>query len=61
LQGCMEKPFGWLMRAIVGAAGLAAIWPGVILINVLGAAAVIGLLIFNIKFTKRTDNAAVAA
>ena len=49
LQGCMEKPFGIVMRVIVGAAGLAALWPGSLLLNIAGAVGVIVLLILNIR------------
>ncbi len=50
LQGCMEKRFGPVMRVLAFAAGLAALWPAVLILNVLGVAATIGLLVWNIKF-----------
>ena len=50
LQGCMEKPFGPLMRAAAFVAGLAALWPSVLLINLAGIVAVIALLVWNIRF-----------
>ncbi len=50
LQGCMEKRFGVAMRMIVAAAGAACLWPGLLIANLVGVVAVIGLLIWNIKF-----------
>ncbi|MXQ06408.1 TRAP transporter fused permease subunit [Alphaproteobacteria bacterium GH1-50] len=52
LQGCMERPIGIVMRALIGVAGVACLWPGDLLINAAGAAAVVALLIFNIKMGK---------
>lgn len=49
LQGCMERPFGWIVRILCFAAGTAAMWPGLIWVNVAGALTVIGLLIWNIR------------
>jgi TRAP-type uncharacterized transport system fused permease subunit len=51
LQGCMERPFGMVMRALCVCAGLASLWPGVIWLNVVGALAVIGLLVWNAKLS----------
>jgi len=50
LQGCMEKPFGLVMRGLALAAGFAALWPAMLLLNLLGVAATVGLLVWNIKF-----------
>lgn len=61
LQGCMEKPFGWPMRALCLVAGLACIWPEAVWTNIAGAVAVIGLLVWNIKITERSDPAVVPA
>ena len=55
LQGCMEKPFGLVMRGLCLLAGLACLWPEALLANIIGAIAVIGLLVWNIKFTERTE------
>ena len=49
LQGCMEKPFGPIMRAVALIAGFAALWPGMLMLNIAGLAATVGLLIWNIK------------
>ncbi len=61
LQGCMEKPFGIAMRVVAGAAGLATLWPGLLLVNIAGAVAVIALLVFNIKFMSRPAGVSSAA
>ena len=50
LQGCMEKRFGPVMRVLAFAAGVAALWPAILILNVLGVAATIALLVWNIKF-----------
>ena len=55
LQGCMEKPFGFVMRGLCLLAGLACLWPEALLANIIGALAVVGLLVWNIKFTDRTE------
>jgi TRAP-type uncharacterized transport system fused permease subunit len=52
LQGCMEKPFGPLMRVASLAAGFAALWPGIVLLNIVGVGAIVGLLVWNIKTGK---------
>jgi TRAP-type uncharacterized transport system fused permease subunit len=50
LQGCMEKPLGVVMRMAAFAAGVAALWPAMVLVNVVGIAAVVAVLVWNIKF-----------
>jgi TRAP transporter 4TM/12TM fusion protein len=50
LQGCMEKPFGIVMRVLCLVSGLACMWPEATMFNIAGAAAVIGLLVWNVKF-----------
>ncbi len=52
LQGCLENPIGWPMRILIGLAGLACLWPGILLVNVAGTAAVVGLLVLNIMTGK---------
>jgi len=49
LQGCMEKPFGPIMRGLAVCAGFAALWPAFLLVNIAGALGVIALLVWNIK------------
>lgn len=50
LQGCMERPFGIVMRVLCLAAGLACLWPAAFVINLCGVVAVIALLLWNIRF-----------
>ncbi|MEQ9041823.1 MAG: TRAP transporter fused permease subunit [Silicimonas sp.] len=49
MQGCMERPIGWIERAIIGAAGVACLWPGDVLIDIAGAVAVVVFLVFNLR------------
>ena len=49
LQGCMERPFGIVMRVACLIAGLACLWPAMLVANIAGALAVAALLIWNIK------------
>ena len=49
MQGCMERPIGWLERAFIGAAGIACVWPGNIMIDIAGAVTVVVFLFFNLK------------
>lgn len=61
LQGCMEKPFGMVMRAMCLLAGLACLWPDALLVNISGVAAVFALLVWNVKFMERSDVSDVAS
>ncbi|MEO0386059.1 MAG: TRAP transporter fused permease subunit [Pseudomonadota bacterium] len=47
LQGCMETRFGVVARILSLVAGAACLWPGMILVNLAGAAAVIALFSVN--------------
>ncbi|NNF91935.1 MAG: TRAP transporter permease, partial [Boseongicola sp.] len=49
LQGCMERPIGWIERGVIAVAGIACLWPGDILVNLAGVAAVILFLILNLR------------
>ncbi len=49
IQGCMERRFGITMRVASLAAGFACLWPATIALNSIGAIAVLGLLVWNIK------------
>ena len=51
IQGCMERRFGVAMRSASLVAGFACLWPATIAINAIGAIAVLGLLIWNIRST----------
>ncbi len=59
LQGCMERPFGPVMRALSAAAGFACLWPEALMINIIGAVAVLALLAFNIRSAGPQEPAAV--
>ncbi|MFP7569274.1 TRAP transporter permease [Marivita sp. S2033] len=58
LQGCMEKPFGYLMRALCLIAGLASLWPDALVFNLAGVAAVFALLFWNVRFARSAQNGA---
>ena len=45
----MERPFGIVMRVACLIAGLACLWPAMLVANIAGALAVAALLIWNIK------------
>ena len=49
LQGCMERPIGWPLRAVALAAGIACMWPYSIAVQLAGVAVVIALLILSVK------------
>jgi TRAP-type uncharacterized transport system fused permease subunit len=49
MQGCMERPIGWIERAIVATAGVACLWPGNILIDLAGLAGVVLFLVLNLR------------
>lgn len=61
LQGCMEKPFGLVMRALCLAAGLASLWPDHFVLNIAGALAVFALLFSNIRYGKTPVTTATVA
>ncbi|MEJ6399579.1 TRAP transporter permease, partial [Yoonia sp. 208BN28-4] len=50
LQGCMERPFGLFFRVLCIVAGLLALWPAGVLVNVVGALFVVVLLFWNVRF-----------
>lgn len=60
LQGCMEYRIGVLMRILIGAAGVACLWPHDMLINIVGAVAVALLLAHNIMSNKNRPVTPVA-
>jgi TRAP-type uncharacterized transport system fused permease subunit len=49
LAGAMEGPVSWPLRIAAGAAGLAALWPGLLVVNLAGAAIVLALLSWSIR------------
>ena len=54
----MERPFGLVVRALCLAAGVACLWPAALTINLIGAAAVLILLVTNIRFGSPALNTA---
>ncbi|MGI9394247.1 MAG: TRAP transporter large permease subunit, partial [Boseongicola sp.] len=54
LQGCLERPIGLVLRAIVGFAGVACLWPGILALNLAGLAVVLGILVLNIGSARNT-------
>ncbi|WP_439124450.1 TRAP transporter permease [Marivita sp.] len=50
IQGCMERPFGIVMRLACLAAGFACLWPAAFIGNIIGVVAVITLLVVNVRF-----------
>ena len=49
MQGCMERPIGWIERVIIAAAGVACLWPGNVMIDIAGAVAVVLFLLLNLR------------
>lgn len=49
LQGCMERPVGPVLRAVLLGAGVACLWPGESLVQIGGAVAVLALLVWNVR------------
>ena len=58
LQGCMEAPLNWPLRGVSFAAGVGAVWPGSLVVDVVGVAVVLGLLAWTVR---RDRSRAVAA
>ncbi|MEK6216510.1 MAG: TRAP transporter permease, partial [Boseongicola sp.] len=53
LQGCLERPIGLALRAVVGVAGIACLWPGSLAVNLAGLAFVLGLLALNVSSARK--------
>jgi TRAP-type uncharacterized transport system fused permease subunit len=60
LQGCMEAPLNWPLRAVAFAAGVAAVWPTNLAVDLAGIAVVLALLAWTVR-TDRRGPAPVAA
>ncbi|MEL6953381.1 MAG: TRAP transporter fused permease subunit [Pseudomonadota bacterium] len=52
LQGCMERPLGLVGRALAGVAGVACMWPEPVWVNLAGGAAVVALLVLNLRMPR---------
>lgn len=61
LQGCMEKPFGWVMRGLCLVSGFATLWPEALAINLAGAVVTVAILAANIRFGKTPPMTTVPA
>ena len=59
LQGCMEHRFGWVMRLLAGAGGIACLWPDPLWLNIAGALVVLAVLVYNIRSGPTVRRAAV--
>jgi TRAP-type uncharacterized transport system fused permease subunit len=53
LQGCMETPLNWPLRVVAFAAGVAAVWPAGVMIDVGGATVVLVLLAWSVRRDRR--------
>jgi TRAP-type uncharacterized transport system fused permease subunit len=49
LQGCLEKPIGWLARGLLWVASIACLWPDPLWINIAGSLVVGMALLFNLR------------
>lgn len=57
LQGWMEAPLNWPLRAVALVAGAAAMWPGDVMINAGGVAATVGVFAVSLMLGRRTATA----
>ena len=53
LQGCMEAPLNWPLRAVAFAAGVAAVWPTNFAVDLAGIAVVLALLAWTVRTDRR--------
>ncbi len=58
LQGCMERKLNIAFRAVALVAGIACLWPFSLVVNIVGVAATIALLVLNRKFGPQPATAA---
>ena len=49
LQGCLERPIGWTLRAVALVAGVACLWPFSIWVRIAGAVVVAALFTLNLR------------
>ena len=47
MQGCLERPIGWVLRVAVGVAGAICLWPAPLIVNLAAGAFVIALVVWN--------------
>jgi TRAP-type uncharacterized transport system fused permease subunit len=55
IQGCLERPVGWPMRAALLVAGIACVWPSGWILNIAAVLAVIALVAANLRWGKVPD------
>jgi TRAP-type uncharacterized transport system fused permease subunit len=60
LQGCMEAPLNWPLRALAFAAGVATVWPASIAVDLAGVAVVLALLAWSVRQDRRRSAPAPA-
>jgi len=60
LQGCMEAPLNWPLRAVAFAAGVAAVWPANLTVDAAGVVVVVGLLAWTVRTDRRRPHAVAA-
>ncbi len=58
LEGYLEAPVSWPMRAVLAAAGLALIWPNTPVVSAVGAVAVLAVFALNVRAGRRREAAA---
>ncbi len=61
LQGCMEAPLSWPLRAVAFGAGVAAVWPSDLLVDLTGVAVVLALLFWSVRSDRRATARRAAA
>ncbi|MBT8459819.1 MAG: TRAP transporter large permease subunit, partial [Boseongicola sp.] len=60
LQGCLERRLNWPMRAFAAAAGIACLWPGILMVNIAGVAAVLALFALSLRVGHATPSVSPA-
>ncbi|TVQ37087.1 MAG: TRAP transporter fused permease subunit [Geminicoccaceae bacterium] len=61
LQGCMEAPLNPILRLVAFAGGVASVWPGHLLVDVIGVAVVLSLLAWTVYQDKQRTSRPAAA
>ena len=49
IEGHLEAPLNWPLRGVLAAVGVALLWPGDHIINIVGAVLVIGILVWTVR------------
>jgi len=61
LQGCLERRLNWPMRGFSALAGVACLWPGIVLVNIAGVAGVLALFALSLRIGHASPSVAEAA